>query len=259
VAGFKENSGLRQIEIIKANLSNLNNNPQEITSGSTTGYDAANDIKIDQNGDLFITGQFTSAVAEFPISGGISKTNSSPCSPYCTSDNFVAKYSQTNNAFDWVVQSGSTDEETSLGLSLIGNGFGYVTGAFQNIAIFGATTLTAAADMEMFVARVHDMGADGEYRRPEAIGNSDDNIIEKINAGDNIIIYPNPTKEILNIECKTTNYVLHITDLLGTEMLRIPVSGNKTQIDISNFNSGVYLVKIEFSDEVFIKKFAVIK
>ncbi len=258
VAGYKNVGSSRQIEILKANVANLSSY-SEVISGSNAGYDAATDIKLDQDGNIFITGQFLSSQAVFPIAGGITINNSSNCIPDCTPDNFVAKYSQTSSSFDWVVQSGSTYEETSTGLSLIGNGFGYITGSFQNTGIFGTASLTAAADMDMFVARMHDLGSTGQYRNIASSENTVDSVLYRTDIDDNIIIYPNPANNVLYVDCKFIADKILITDLLGNKIMNLPVVDKKTQIDVSNFKNGMYFLKIEIPDKVFIRKFSVIK
>jgi len=41
--------------------------------------------------------------------------------------------------------------------------------------------------------------------------------------------------------------------------MNLPVVDKKTQIDVSNFKNGMYFLKIEIPDKVFIRKFSVIK
>jgi len=259
IAGYKDVSGNHQIELITAGLSTLGT-PNVITCGSALGYDAATDIQLDQNGDVFITGQFTSNPAEFPIGSGNNVYNSAdPCTPPCTNDNFVAKYSVTGNVFDWISHSGSSDDETSIGMSLIGNGFGYITGGFQNSATFGSIILTASADQDMFIARIHDLGpTHGQFEKLTANDNSN-------NAEDNISIYPNPTNDKLNIDLSfvtDTKTKILLCDLVGNTVKVIDegvFSKRHITTDTYNLANGVYLVKFELADKTVIKKLAIIK
>ncbi|MBD3723955.1 MAG: T9SS type A sorting domain-containing protein, partial [Flavobacteriaceae bacterium] len=50
-----------------------------------------------------------------------------------------------------------------------------------------------------------------------------------------IFIYPNPTKDIINIDVKNEDVITEIYDLTGKKIL----TTNTNKIDISNFNSGV--------------------
>lgn len=174
----------------------------------------------------------------------------------------MAKYSQTTSTFDWVVQSGSTYEETSLGLSLIGNGFGYVTGAFQNTAVFGAATLTATAPIEMFIARVHDLGVSGgAYERLS----NPYKTVTSFGSTDEINIYPNPAKDKLNIDLSFSTDIktsIVLCDLLGNTIKVIGEGVYNIKhivTDIYNLPNGVYMIKVELPDKILIKKIPIIK
>ena len=73
--------------------------------------------------------------------------------------------------------------------------------------------------------------------------------------GNAINIYPNPTNDFINIVLKNNFYNINkvtIYDVLGTE---IKTLYNKTKFNISELNSGVYLVKITSKNSLFtIKK-----
>ena len=66
--------------------------------------------------------------------------------------------------------------------------------------------------------------------------------VNYINLENNFLIYPNPVKDILNIENNGNNVINEITiyDFLG----KIILQTNITTIDISNTKKGLYLVKI---------------
>lgn len=65
------------------------------------------------------------------------------------------------------------------------------------------------------------------------------------NEVDNYLVYPNPTYALLNIISKQPIYKISIFDILGQ---RLETHKNTNQIDLSKFNAGVYLVKIEDKD-----------
>jgi outer membrane protein assembly factor BamB len=62
----------------------------------------------------------------------------------------------------------------------------------------------------------------------------------------NIKIYPNPThdKIMIEIELKQINEIIEVYDLTGKLVLKEIISGN-SEIDLSSFNSGVYIIKIK--------------
>ena len=65
--------------------------------------------------------------------------------------------------------------------------------------------------------------------------------------------YPNPTIDIINIHLQnevSSSQKVQIFDLLGQKLLEkdIPIGSDNIEVDISNFLSGIYLLKI--GDEV---------
>ncbi|MCC6372626.1 MAG: T9SS type A sorting domain-containing protein, partial [Bacteroidia bacterium] len=57
-------------------------------------------------------------------------------------------------------------------------------------------------------------------------------------------LYPNPAEDKLNLEIKKlgTNTSARIVNTLGTEVLTIPVTSEKSSININNLASGIYFV-----------------
>lgn len=64
-------------------------------------------------------------------------------------------------------------------------------------------------------------------------------------------LYPNPVSNILNISASQELKNIELYSVLGEKLL---VSNNKTYINISSLNTGVYFVKITTSDDKFIIK-----
>jgi hypothetical protein len=60
-----------------------------------------------------------------------------------------------------------------------------------------------------------------------------------------VSVYPNPTSNLLNF---TSNHEIDLIEIYDLSGKRINSFVNTKSIDISNYNSGVYIVKI-FSDE----------
>jgi hypothetical protein len=63
------------------------------------------------------------------------------------------------------------------------------------------------------------------------------------NENSNIDFYPNPVKDILNIRLNE-NAVLSVYDLNGVLQIQKQISGNTLQLDMSEFSSGIYIIKI---------------
>ena len=74
----------------------------------------------------------------------------------------------------------------------------------------------------------------------------------------NISIYPNPVSSILNIDISNnTNVTVTISSIAGTILKEIYTESKNLNIDVSNFQSGVYFVSI--SDENTVKKYKILK
>lgn len=67
-------------------------------------------------------------------------------------------------------------------------------------------------------------------------------------------VYPNPTTDNLTIEVAVDeNTAAQIYSYSGSLVPSIQLKEESTSIDISEFNTGLYIIKIETGDEVLIK------
>ena len=71
------------------------------------------------------------------------------------------------------------------------------------------------------------------------------------NSGD-IQVYPNPTNGMLNIEGQGTMHI-SVSNLMGQKLMETTANGNAT-LDMSRFDSGMYLIRIETENGVFVQK-----
>lgn len=62
--------------------------------------------------------------------------------------------------------------------------------------------------------------------------------------------YPNPVKDILTLEYTTAITSVRIMNLLGQEVISRNVNANETKIDMSQLNSGAYIVNVIIDDTV---------
>lgn len=69
-------------------------------------------------------------------------------------------------------------------------------------------------------------------------------------------IYPNPAGEILNISTPwfSKEATISIYDLSGQEVFNKIISGMDNQIDISNFHTGMYILKYSYQDKLLMQK-----
>lgn len=69
-------------------------------------------------------------------------------------------------------------------------------------------------------------------------------------------IYPNPTDSFINISLPELNAEASLTiyDMLGKRIHQSQISNSKTKLDISDFQSGIYLIHFKIGDKTLIKK-----
>lgn len=90
------------------------------------------------------------------------------------------------------------------------------------------------------------------YHNQKTIG------IVKMDDINNILVYPNPANNELNISFPTEKWVkgIRIVSLNGTNYVNIVNSSILSRkIDISNLNEGIYFVEVQFDENVYKSKF----
>jgi hypothetical protein len=71
---------------------------------------------------------------------------------------------------------------------------------------------------------------------------------------DNIILFPNPIKNILNIQSKATITAIEITDLNGRIILTSSQKNNNVALKTENITSGMYILKVTTENKTIVKK-----
>jgi beta-glucanase (GH16 family) len=71
---------------------------------------------------------------------------------------------------------------------------------------------------------------------------------------DNLKIYPNPVKNIINIKYTQPNYAVSIFDVNGKEILKKKSKNEHLEIKVNNYLKGVYFIKISLKDKTITKK-----
>tara|TARA_R110000751_G_scaffold306182_1_gene424049 strand:+ start:898 stop:1662 length:765 start_codon:yes stop_codon:yes gene_type:complete len=82
--------------------------------------------------------------------------------------------------------------------------------------------------------------------------------VDDLNASTRFSVYPNPSSSIINIELNgsQTNLTYEVFDILGKQIVsEILEPGNSSKIDVSSWNSGLYLIKITNGDQTETKRF----
>ncbi len=105
-------------------------------------------------------------------------------------------------------------------------------------------------EYEYEVTAVFVRGSEQCESEVEGIGNL---IVTAVNENAaNINVYPNPTNGLLNIEGQGTMHI-SVSNLMGQKLMEAEAEGNTT-LDLSRYESGMYLIRIEYADGVMVQK-----
>lgn len=77
---------------------------------------------------------------------------------------------------------------------------------------------------------------------------------KEIKDEDNISVYPNPANSIINVIAKGTKQILTIFNTLGDVVYTTNPKSEKTEIDISSFPKGMYLIQVQTESSSMMKK-----
>ncbi|MDP6889543.1 MAG: SBBP repeat-containing protein [Candidatus Thalassarchaeaceae archaeon] len=118
-------------------------------AGGSSGDDRSNAIATDSNGDIYVTGSFEQTAAF----GSITLTSAG------NDDIFVAKMN-SSGGWLWAIQAGGPNDDHGVDLDLDNSGNVYLTGKFQNTALFGLDSMTAGptSNDDFFVAKIDTWG-----------------------------------------------------------------------------------------------------
>ncbi|WP_294819573.1 T9SS type A sorting domain-containing protein [uncultured Flavobacterium sp.] len=153
------------------------------------------------------------------------------------------------NSYDFVIYrfNANGDYDNEFGLN------GQVATSFHN-KYDEAFSMVLQPDNKIVVAGATDTGINRDF----ALVRFNNNIIldtEDIseNAGTDVTLYPNPSKNMINLTGKDASVIINynIYDLLGKAIY----SGTDLQIDTANFNSGIYSIHINTGKGAVYKKF----
>lgn len=130
-----------------------------------TSHDYGKGIAADRAGNVYITGYFCSATADFDPGPGIFNLASSGAY-----DLFISKLDINGNLV-WAKAIGGTANDSGFGISLDGSGHLFITGSFAGTVDFdpgqGTFNLTAAGDIDVFVGK---FDGDGNFAWAGAMG-----------------------------------------------------------------------------------------
>jgi len=111
--------------------------------GGANGSAQGDGIAVDQNGNVFVVGNFAGTVS---IGGNVLASNGANGSP----DLFVTKFS-SEGAFLWARQGGGTAYDAGTAVVVDANGSAFVTGYFTGPATFGSAGLAGIGNIDVLL------------------------------------------------------------------------------------------------------------
>jgi hypothetical protein len=183
-----------------------------------TSEDMPGSIVTESSGNAYMTGFTTSS----SISFGTTTINDLGM--------FVAKINSSGNA---VWARGSTGMSASFGSSIARDLYGnlYVSGNYGSVFTLDSTVLTDSLPT----------GFDNVYLAKFADGTS---IVPIIDNNEDVVIYPNPTGDKLNVSYSGKITRIEVHNVLGQTLLSRNCSNENVMLDLHNLTPGLYFVQI---------------
>lgn len=194
---------------------------------SSNGYGSGYDITLDPNGNIYGTGRFAQTI-DFNPGPGVydltSETNSY--------DAFMFKLTASGD-FVWAKSFGGEEIITGTSIFCDNSGNLYTAGVFQNSGNFdqinGGEILTSSGGYDLYILKLENPSASMTKNKQKLLS-----------------IYPNPSKGKLHIN---GNYKsAEIYDLNGKKLFSF--DNQSTEINISQFNKGLYIMKVFSTDGI---------
>jgi len=209
------------------------------SAGSSGGGNYANDLVADANGNVYLTGYFSSGFIFFGttiISVGAT-----------TNKIFFAKYNSSGN-IDWAYGAGSSGSNIASSIAMDGSNNIYIAGNFTGSSITFASTVlnNSSTSADIFLSKFNLISG----------------VEEQTSYSAGISVYPNPASNEINIESKSTEKLnVQLFDITGKNLTSTIPFINSTAINTQPLSEGIYFLRItnEQSELVKTMKVSVVK
>ena len=215
-------------------IEKLDNNGDFVWVKALSGnYDKyVSDIELDASNNIYISCSFDSILDVDPNTGVENILSKG------SRDVFVEKL-DNNGSFEWVKTMGGIGTDYAVSLTLNNNDIS-LGGGFSDTADFnpdtGVFNLIPQGRRDAFTVKLKN--------RRSII----DGVSKSINT--DINLYPNPTKDIINITSLAYINNVQVMDITGKTLL----IDHKNRLDISRFEKGIYFLKISTNEGAVTKK-----
>jgi hypothetical protein len=200
-------------------------------NSNSIGDDFGISITKDTAGNPIIAGYFNAGTIRF---GTSTLTNSN----MGYDDIYIVKYDK-QGTITWSKSFGGSDYDYITGLSSCRNNDILITGYYASPSItFGSSTITNEGNYDLYCAKL----------------SATTGSIKLFTNGKEISFYPNPA--VSNITIVTMQHSeIEISNIQGQLIKTIATNEGKTNVDVSAFPSGVYVVEVKTNKGVAVKKF----
>ncbi len=124
--------------------------------GGGSTFDYGYGISADSAGNVYVTGEYWAPIdiGHYNLTGIGGR------------DFFVAKL-DTNGNWLWLLEGGSTSNDTCAETATDGNGNCYITGTFRGTCHFGALSVTSSGNSDIYIAKIHESTSSGIPLAPQ--------------------------------------------------------------------------------------------
>ncbi len=227
------------------------------------------------NNQLYVSGTFFGDLIAIGNNDDGFTNTSSFSGSQGTSDLWIAKISIGNPVFSWIEGSNSDDPIYNTDVEFDGK-HAYSSGSYNANISFGTGMVNLSHPQQYqnyngFVVRGDDFrtgGNSGAFYKTDlsaSNNNENDSEIDDVDLVSNsIIVYPNPNNGEFSLKFQSSvdgEIELTIFDVTGRVVLNNTFSKTGTEfienINLNNFNSGIYMVAIQLNGEVAYQKFII--
>lgn len=185
-------------------------------------------ITCDLNSNVYISGGFISKAITF---GNTTLFNHTEISMFIAKFNSFGKNIWAKSAVSYGKEFYNSD--ISSGVTSDNNGDVCVTGKITSDSTFFDNWVVSTVGKRFFVGKLSE--------NPNGINDQENKTLEQI------ILYPNPSENIIFVNIPGNYSTIEIINLNGQVVKKVITQNKLNQIDISNLNSSIYLIKV--SDE----------
>lgn len=193
------------------------------------GDDYGEDITVDNQGNVYVTGNIENEVT-FGEMSVVSKG---------LGDIFVTKQ-DVNGNFIWSLGSGGKGYDFGFGISKDAQDDIYIAGFFQGVATFGNITLTGVGQTDICIFKIKSCTS---------------SVSDANNLSESVQLFPNPVSHSFTINtesAKIRNYTIY--NISGDMICNKKMELSSTEIDISSLPSCMYFIMLDTDKGSLLKK-----